>query len=287
MSSPTETITPLMDLARDPCISLDSSTKSFFEYDDISISSSVHSMISLETMKKKERKNETKERIRGLMRMKFKVDALQNLQTQEGEGDDFDVGLDESISSHSGLHSCVDSLSLTSAPATKGIMSVRTLEESLRPNKSMSDLRKLRRRVTIKIKSGCDGTASTSRSSPSSTSGNDHNGLTDDTSETSASSSILDDISLGFSKVHIQEYEIVPGCNPSVSEGPPSELGSYSIDVRGILLRRNNLCIIFVERPCCHVCWVINKNNENPTTLLTNCIFLHQFFSRTRMGSYK
>jgi len=259
MSAPTETITPLMDLARDPCISLDSSTKSFFEYDDISISSSVHSMISLETMRKKERKNETKERIRGLMRMKFKDDALQNMQKQEGEGDDFEVGLNESISSHSGVHSCVDSLSLlTSAPTTKGIMSVRTLEESLRPNKSMSDLRKLRRRVTIKIKSGGES-ASTSRSSRSSTSGNNNNGLPDDTSDTSTSSSILDDISLGFSKVHIQEYEIVPGCNPSVSEGPPSEFGSYSIDVRGILLR-NNLCIIFVERPFCHVCWVINKS---------------------------
>lgn len=191
--------------------------------------------------------------------MKFKDDALQNMQKQEGEGTDFEVGLDESISSHSGVHSCVDSLSLlTSAPTTKGIMSVRTLEESLRPNKSMSDLRKLRRRVTIKIKSGGES-ASTSRSSRSSTSGNNNNGLPDDTSDTSTSSSILDDISLGFSKVHIQEYEIVPGCNPSVSEGPPSEFGSYSIDVRGILLR-NNLCIIFVERPFCHVCWVINKS---------------------------
>jgi len=30
---------------------------------------------------------------------------------------------------------------------------------------------------------------------------------------------------LGFRKVYIREYEVVPGCNPSVSCGPPLELG--------------------------------------------------------------
>jgi len=32
-------------------------------------------------------------------------------------------------------------------------------------------------------------------------------------------------VKLGFSHVHIREYELVPGSNPSVTSGPPVELG--------------------------------------------------------------
>lgn len=42
--------------------------------------------------------------------------------------------------------------------------------------------------------------------------------------EDSISSSISDAV-VKFSKVSIREYEIVPGCNPSVSEGCPISLG--------------------------------------------------------------
>ena len=37
--------------------------------------------------------------------------------------------------------------------------------------------------------------------------------------------SMQEGLKLGFRKVYIREYEVVPGCNPSVSCGPPLELG--------------------------------------------------------------
>ncbi len=89
-----------------------------------------------------------------------------------------------------------------------GIMSVRTQEESLE-NGHVPRMRKLRRKVTIKFKStgdlagAIDGTESISL----------------------ASCSIASEISVDFSKVHIREYEVVPGQNPSCSCGPPIELG--------------------------------------------------------------
>ena len=39
------------------------------------------------------------------------------------------------------------------------------------------------------------------------------------------SNTIIDDIALSFTDVTIREYEIVPGMNPSCSDGPPVEVG--------------------------------------------------------------
>lgn len=97
-----------------------------------------------------------------------------------------------------------------------GIMTVRTLDESLRGG-SLSDMRRLRRRVSIRFKSFNGDVA------PSCKSLGDSSLNLDDESSTYSSTS--QKISLGFHKVIIREYEVVPGCNPSVSCGPPVELG--------------------------------------------------------------
>jgi hypothetical protein len=106
-----------------------------------------------------------------------------------------------------------------------GIMTVRTLDESLRGG-SLSDMRRLRRRVSIRFKS-FNGDAD-----PSCKSFGDSSLSLDD--DSSAYSSTSHKISLGFHKVIIREYEVVPGCNPSVSCGPPVELGWKHGDHREI-----------------------------------------------------
>lgn len=109
------------------------------------------------------------------------------------------------------------SLSLRSSTSYNSIMTVRTLEESLN-GCTLAEMRKLRRKIHVKFKnsSNCQG------KNPRNAGGN----VVSDTSicsEQSAATSI--DYSLGFREVSIREYELVPGCNPSISTGPPVELG--------------------------------------------------------------
>lgn len=119
---------------------------------------------------------------------------------------------------------------------SSGIMTVRTLDESLHgADNHVTKMRRLRRKVTIKFK----GASAEMRGSSSSRSAResateddvrDANQGNEDVSvitSQSASSTIstLDDITLGFHKVYIRDYEVVPGCNPAVSCGPPLELG--------------------------------------------------------------
>ena len=95
---------------------------------------------------------------------------------------------------------------LSIASSVSGIMSVRTLEESL-DGGHVTQMRKLRRKITIKFKSGADSV------------------LGEDESISLGSRSTAGNISIDFSKVHIREYELVPGYNPSCTSGPPIELG--------------------------------------------------------------
>ena len=94
-----------------------------------------------------------------------------------------------------------------------GIMTVRTLEESLH-GCTLADMRRLRRRVSIRFKEVISKNSEGLVNCPSYQ--ND---------ECQVNSSKDDRITLGFHKVIIREYEVVPGCNPSVSCGPPVELG--------------------------------------------------------------
>lgn len=143
-----------------------------------STASSVHEIVVFETKRKKE----LLARIRNRRRNK----------KGKTTGDD--------ISTSSTTESCAGS---------SGIMSVRTLEESL-GDSSVTKMRKLRRRVTIKFKSP------------------DGEGVEDNeeiTLSARSAASVLGDISLDFSRVYIREYEVVPGENPSCTSGPPLELG--------------------------------------------------------------
>ena len=100
-------------------------------------------------------------------------------------------------------------------------MTVRTQEDSLRGG-NVPEMRKLRRKVTIKIKStdaSCTTRSNSVRTSRS------LSGSMDELSEASASTNSIDDVSLSFSNVYIREYQIIPGVNPAVSGGPPIELG--------------------------------------------------------------
>jgi len=121
--------------------------------------------------------------------------------------------------------------------SSSGIMTVRTLDDSLHgADNHITKMRRLRRKVTIKFKGTCAETmgSSSSRSARESTTEEDgsdaiQGGNEDEsvlTSQTASSTNnTLDDITLGFHKVYIRDYEVVPGCNPSVSCGPPLELG--------------------------------------------------------------
>ena len=100
-----------------------------------------------------------------------------------------------------------DSVSLSS-DSTTGIMTVRTVEESLGESK-VTKMRKLRRKITIQFKSVDGGSVEGEDISVS----------------TKSVSSVLGDIACEFSKVQIREYEVVPGHNPSCTSGPPLELG--------------------------------------------------------------
>jgi len=109
-----------------------------------------------------------------------------------------------------------------------GIMSVRNLDESLQGSK-ISEIRKLRRNLTITVKrklvdvsnSRSNGTGSTEETDAVSVTTRGLRGL----SLSTTGKSSLNLKKVAFSHVHIREYELVPGANPSVSSGPPVELG--------------------------------------------------------------
>ena len=86
-----------------------------------------------------------------------------------------------------------------------GIMTVRTQEESLKGGK-ITELRKLRRRMKIRFRHGVAFDVSAEDKSSASTS----------TAEMSV---------VSFDSVNIREYSLIPGDNPSVSEGTPLSLG--------------------------------------------------------------
>jgi hypothetical protein len=165
--------------------------------DDNSVSStasSVHEIIVFETDRRKEK----------IHRIRLRRKIAQLLHSKTANQDD----------------------PVISSGSAGGIMSVRTLDESLHGTK-ISEIRKLRRKMTIKVKN-LDGSHSTAT-------GNGISEDTDDISEisglsnlslsTAGNSSLNVNVKLGFSHVHIREYVLVPGTNPSVSSGPPIELG--------------------------------------------------------------
>jgi hypothetical protein len=128
-----------------------------------------------------------------------------------------------------GLHGNTDNPDdpVLSSGSAGGIMSVRTLDESLHGTK-ISEMRKLRRKMTIKVKNldvfnGSNSTANGTGSTEESDDVSVISGLSGLSLSTAGNSSL--NVKLGFSHVHIREYELVPGANPSVSSGPPVELG--------------------------------------------------------------
>ena len=173
------------------------------EDDDNSVSSStassVHEIIVFETDRRKERIYR--------IRLRRKIAQLGLHDKTENQDDP--------------LHSS------SSSGSAGGIMSARTLQESLHGSK-ISEMKKLRRKATIKLKKNLDVVSSN---------GSVHNMATNETDDGSVISGLSGlslstagilsslNVKLGFSHVHIREYELVPGSNPSVSSGPPVELG--------------------------------------------------------------
>lgn len=187
--------------------------------DDKSISSAVsslHESMIMETEKRKERLRKFREKRR----------QQQQGTLQVGKG------VDESMNDSTPL-----STNNTSKGGIKGgIMTVRTVEESLTGNK-ITEMRKRRRRLVLKHKkdkrhgppwfklSIKDLSADESVSVSESSYLDDEDlslmsGLT-----TGSTTSAIVDLSIKFSNCTIREYEVIPGSNPSVSAGAPIELG--------------------------------------------------------------
>lgn len=110
--------------------------------------------------------------------------------------------------------------SSNSARSANSIMTVRTLDESLN-GCTVAKMRKLRRKVHIKFKTAANSGDETL--GDTSICSGDGSFYSHDSQSTSLSA--LQDISLAFNEVMIREYPVVPGCNPSISDGPPVELG--------------------------------------------------------------
>jgi len=111
-----------------------------------------------------------------------------------------------------------------SVQSFQGIMSVRwlatSLDESLDGDK-VAKMRKLRRKMTIQVKS-LDSSYK-SISTGESIVFDDISIVSGLSMETKCLSSL--NVKLSFTNVEIREYQLVPGSNPSVSSGPPVELG--------------------------------------------------------------
>jgi len=116
------------------------------------------------------------------------------------------------------LENLDDSSSVRSA---NSIMTVRTLDESLN-GCTVAKMRKLRRKVQVKFKTTAVQSSDETLADTSICSGD---GSFFSQGSQSTAMSALEGISLTFNEVMIREYEVVPGCNPCISEGPPVELG--------------------------------------------------------------
>jgi len=182
------------------------SIASYDEGDDcVSVSSnasSVHDSITSETTRKKDRIRKIRERLGKNINIKNS-----NISQQGSNKMD-----------HFPNHSESPTEKETN---TTSIMTVKTLDESLHSDQRIPDMRKLRRKVTIKFKSK-NGSNNNSNGAEDTYDEDDSSSLT---YQASVDSSLQDSLTLGFKNVMIREYEVVPGNNPSVSSGAPVELG--------------------------------------------------------------
>ena len=184
-------------------------------FDDLSLCSSsssiMHERISSEIKNKKYRRDRSRERIRKLG--KKRLGTSEN--SIDSKDDQWVVYTDSSDANKISQSELNDSLSVASnSSSIRSIMTVRTQAESLSGG-SISEMKKLRRQITIKIKGRNSENLSASLGDAS---------VGDDTKRTESSRS-LDERSLSFSSVCVREYPVIPGVNPSVSCGPPVELG--------------------------------------------------------------
>lgn len=139
-------------------------------------------------------------------------------------------------------------MSNTSTGSVKGgIMTVRTLDESL-SGKKITEMRKRRRRLLLRRKKDqrnrspwfkVNGNGNTVPSSPmrvikdlSADESISESSFPDDEDlsimsglTTVSTTSAIVDLSIQFTNCTIREYEVIPGSNPSVSAGAPIELG--------------------------------------------------------------
>ena len=188
-----------------------------------STASSFHDSIVMETEKRKERLRKFREKRR--------------LQQQQGN---LQVG---------NPHADGTGKSPVTGSGKGGIMTVRTVEESLSGHKII-EMRKRRRRLVLKhqkdkrngspwFKRNGNGNGNTVPSSPtkgikdlSAYESLSESSLQDDEDlsimsglTTISTSSAIVDLSIQFTNCTIREYEVIPGSNPSVSAGAPIELG--------------------------------------------------------------
>lgn len=185
-------------------------TRNIASYDDgddcVSVSSnasSIHDSITSETTRKKNRIRKIRERL-GKNRT---ISNSKILQEGDNKMHHFPNYSDSPTDNETN---------------TTSIMTVKTLDESLHSDQRIPDMRKLRRKVTIKFKSE-KGSNNNSNEAADTFNEDDSSSLT---YQASVDSSLQDDsLALGFKNVMIREYEVVPGCNPSVSNGAPVELG--------------------------------------------------------------
>lgn len=171
-------------------------TRNIASYDDgddcVSVSSnasSVHDSITSETTRKKNRIRKIRERL-GKNRT---ISNSKILQEGDNKMDHFPNHSDSPTEKETN---------------TTSIMTVKTLDESLHSDQRIPDMRKLRRKVTIKFKSE-NRSNNNSNEAADTFNEDDSSSLT---YQASVDSSLQDDssLALGFKNVMIREYEVVP-----------------------------------------------------------------------------
>lgn len=160
-----------------------------------SVASSVYETLSNEVDRKKQR----------LKKFRRKWKKLQNDQSN-GEGNDSSNVSGETSST------------LTSTSSSGGIMTARTMQESL-DGGYLPDMRKMRRKVTIKFKGENLAILREALLEDVSVSPSAMSAISTESAENE------EDTSVRFKTVDIREYELVPGQNPYCTSGPPLELG--------------------------------------------------------------